>query len=148
MTPTLLYSGGCPVCRWLVRHVIVWLDRDRQLNIIPIRHRLALPYFHTPHASLDYLPLEKRIEHWWFIDYAGQRWAGNAGGGYRLLQHLTRTAWLGTFISWHPTLIGFTNWLDEVVKRNRPRIAPWLTDGPALVRTSNRDRWIPPEVSK
>jgi predicted DCC family thiol-disulfide oxidoreductase YuxK len=135
--PALLYSGGCPVCRWLVRNIILKLDTKRELDIVPIRH---------PHANhlFGKMSLERRIQNWWYVETDGSLWEGNHGGGLFMLLLFPRTAWIGRLVIQFDK-VHWLNKLDDWVKHNRPRIAPWLTDGPAYFRVGEVERWLQPD---
>jgi predicted DCC family thiol-disulfide oxidoreductase YuxK len=126
----LLYSGGCPVCRWTVRNVIMRLDSHRALDILPFRHPLARVILHA--KGLDDIGTIK--QHWWFVDANGKLWQANRGGAKQLLLSFRKTRWWARLVpSW------VFDRLDDLVNRNRPLIAAYLEDGPALVRVFGRE---------
>lgn len=119
----LFYSGGCRFCRWAARKLHDW---DPHLAICPFRDPAADPHFADLH-------IERRVKHWWVVTPDGRRYEGNHGGGVALLSNLQ---WVWP-IGYGLKLLGLTrvvDWVDDVVNRNRPTLAGWVSDGPAPKR--------------
>lgn len=128
--PTLLYSGGCKFCRWVVRTIVPLIDRKRMLDLIPIRHPLAERF-------LGDLAMDQRIANWWFVDPTGHRWAGNKGGAVKLLDQL-----FYHHVRFAKTTSKLFDALDNWVKAHRPWLSPWVEDGPVrlVVQDEGIDR--------
>jgi predicted DCC family thiol-disulfide oxidoreductase YuxK len=126
----LLYSGGCKVCRWTARTIISRIDRHKALDIVPFRHPLG-QYILAGKGLTD---IETIKQHWWFVDRNGKLWQGNRGGAKQLLMAFSNTRWWARFI---PSRV--LDWADDVVNRNRPRIAAHLPDLPPLVRVQGSE---------
>lgn len=119
----MFYSGGCRFCRWAARKLHDW---DPHLAICPFREPEAIPYLGDMH-------IDRVKQHWWVITPNGQRFEGNHGGGVALMKGIRWVKWLG----WTLSGLGLTplvDWVDDVVNRNRPTLAGWVSDGPAPKR--------------
>lgn len=132
---TLLYSGGCPVCRWTVRHLVTHFDPHRALDILPFRHPLG----RTLLAKKGLTDIDTIRQHWWFIDAEGKLWQANRGGAKQVLLAFEQTRQWARFIpSW------VLDRLDDLVNKSRPFIARFIEDGPALtqVRGKQYQDWV------
>lgn len=128
----LFYSGGCRFCRWVARTILPLLDPEHTLIIMPFRQPIAWEWLKDLGLKEDQIP-----EHWWFLDLNGKLWAGNQGGGKQLLLTLPYTKWWVTVIpsKWF-------DWLDDWVKRNRPILSQWISDGPAILSIAGEVVWL------
>jgi predicted DCC family thiol-disulfide oxidoreductase YuxK len=131
---TLLYSGGCKVCRWMVRTIVQRFDPS-QLDIVPFRHPIGQNILRA-----QGIPEDQWFRNWWFQDESGYLWAGNQGGVIQFLLSFPRTYRLGVVMDWW-NLDGRMNRLDNWVKAHRPFIAQFIKDGPALIRVKGQERW-------
>lgn len=125
MRGTLLYSGGCRFCRWVIRSIILRLDVWGQLDIIPFRQPQATKFL--------YYTGEEWNKTWWFHSPTGQLNRGDEGGGVALLRFLYLTKPLG-YVLWGLRLNRMVDGVDKWVKHHRPQLAPWVKDGPAIMR--------------
>jgi predicted DCC family thiol-disulfide oxidoreductase YuxK len=130
--PTLLYSGGCKFCRWVVRTIVTRLDVTRVLDVLPLRDRYAWL------VLLKDIPEERRNKNWWFIDAHGRLWAGNQGGGLALLSTLPLTMIVGR-LGLLLRLSPLVDRLDDWVKRKRPVFSRHIQDGPMVYRLDGED---------
>ena len=131
MRPTLLYSGGCPFCRWVARNIVLRLDKFNQLDIIPFRDA-------TASWLLRGIPDAERYQTWWFIDGNGKRWRGNRGGGIALLLTLKRTHWIGCVLC----RLGLGVCIDKLdcwVKAKRPILSKLAKTEEEIKRIRNEE---------
>jgi predicted DCC family thiol-disulfide oxidoreductase YuxK len=113
----LIYSGGCPVCRYFARCVAWW---DGTLCLVPLRHPLAAKWIGDIDESTRYTT-------WYYIDAAGKRWPGSHGGGTELMLRWRLTRWLAKLVK----TCGVTCWVDRLdacVKKARPVIAKFTPE--------------------
>lgn len=129
---TLFYSAGCPVCRWLVVHLILPLDPHQLLDIIPFRSPLGRALL----ADYGLRDMDTIRLHWWFTDPQGRLWQANKGGAKQLLLHLTLPRWAYYLVSVVPSWV--FNRLDDLINRNRPTLARYIQDVPPTMRVWGR----------
>jgi len=81
----LLYDGHCRFCRFAAQ-LVVFLDRDDELAVLPLHDEMA-------GRLLEPLPESERLDSWRFVDRDGLL-AGRGAGAVPLLRalHLTRLA--------------------------------------------------------
>jgi predicted DCC family thiol-disulfide oxidoreductase YuxK len=120
--PVLLYDAECRVCRFAAR-VIVRVDRDRELAILPLLDPAAGPLLAT-------LGDAERLASWRLTRAgAGAAPTGYGAGVPGLLLAMRRTRWLGRLAQSVPAPV-----LDAaygLVARNRGRLGRVVPDGRA-----------------
>lgn len=133
MKATVLYSGGCPFCRWAARQLEHWTD----LNLIPFREPEALTMFRQ--VGIEG---ERRFGSWWIIwgkrhcEYTA--WSGDDRGWIALMYAIPKLRPLGVWLDrW-----AFADWVfdrvDRLIKRSRPFLSRLVPDGYAPKRIT---RW-------
>lgn len=124
--PTLIYSGGCRFCRWVVRNIIPLVDPYGWMDLIPNRSHWAdyrIPYT-TP----------ARFANWWFQNHYGHVSRSESGAAWELLREFRRTRWIATLFSYQSL-----DKIDKWVKEHRPMLAGWVSDGPARLRLNGQE---------
>ncbi len=76
------------------------------------------------------IPEEKRNECWWLVQRDGTLWAGNEGGGVRLLAEMALTRPLATVLR-VLRLSRFIDFLDGRLTTGRKRLGKFVPEGPA-----------------
>ncbi len=99
------------------------MDRREELALLPLadeeaRHLLAS------------VPEGKRDDCWWLIARDGTPYAGNKGGGVRLLAEMHRTRPLARFLR-VLRLSPVIDLLDRLLARFRKHIGRFVPEGPA-----------------
>lgn len=128
--PTLVYSGGCRFCRWVVRNIIPLVDPTGEMNIVPNR---------SIYASLLFVYSgPERFNSWWYqargLAETKFWYQSEHGAAESLLLDFKRTSWIPNILS-SRTL----DWLDRWVKNHRPILAGWVSDGPARLRINGHE---------
>jgi predicted DCC family thiol-disulfide oxidoreductase YuxK len=117
MRPTLVYDGGCRLCRFAAR-AVVRLDRARTLSVLPFDDERA-------GALLEQVAARDRFSSWHLLHPDGAR-ASRGDGVTELLALLPATRRLVPVLRVLPL-----EKLYALVSRNRGRLGRFVPDGVA-----------------
>lgn len=133
---TLIYSGGCRFCRWVVRNIIPLVDPKGEMDLIPNRSIYAerlITDSGSPVETSDY-----RFTNWWFqpkgLANTKMWFRSEHGAAWNLLLEFKRTCWIPKVFS-----LWTLDRIDKWVKDHRPMLAGWVSDGPARLRLNGAD---------